>query len=128
MNLHLSIKDIPSESINEFFRVKQELQKQQYLEEKNGPANSKNASKDEHGDNTSEYGANALSKIDAKAKSKKDHKRDFHCGCGKSYLSYPALYTHIKTKHDGKNPEGTLNSTCNNNRRGRPRRNNVITD
>lgn len=28
--------------------------------------------------------------------------RDYICSCGKSYLSYPALYTHIKTKHDGK--------------------------
>ena len=28
--------------------------------------------------------------------------RDFTCPCGKSYLSYPALYTHIKTKHQGK--------------------------
>lgn len=30
--------------------------------------------------------------------------RDYICSCGKSYLSYPALYTHIKTKHDGKVP------------------------
>ena len=22
--------------------------------------------------------------------------RNFTCGCGKSYLSYPALYTHLK--------------------------------
>jgi hypothetical protein len=22
--------------------------------------------------------------------------RDFFCGCGRAYLSYPALYTHIK--------------------------------
>ena len=28
------------------------------------------------------------------------------CNCGKSYLSYPALYTHVKTKHNGK-PEFT---------------------
>lgn len=27
--------------------------------------------------------------------------RNFICGCGKSYLSYPALYTHIKQKHNG---------------------------
>ena len=33
--------------------------------------------------------------------------RDYICGCGKTYLSYPALYTHIKTKHGGKNPTGT---------------------
>lgn len=25
--------------------------------------------------------------------------RDFKCQCGKGYLSYPALYTHIKQKH-----------------------------
>lgn len=29
------------------------------------------------------------------------------CGCGKVYLSYPALFTHIKTKHEGIVPEGT---------------------
>ena len=33
--------------------------------------------------------------------------RNYTCGCGKSYLSYPALYTHLKQKHDGKQPEGT---------------------
>ena len=44
-------------------------------------------------------------------RSRKDEEgRDFQCGCGKRYLSYPALYTHIKTKHDGKQPEGTLKS------------------
>ena len=26
--------------------------------------------------------------------------RDFLCGCGKAYLSYPALHTHIKKHHD----------------------------
>ena len=30
--------------------------------------------------------------------------RDYNCGCGKSYLSYPALYTHIKQKHNGEPP------------------------
>lgn len=33
--------------------------------------------------------------------------RNYTCGCGKAYLSYPALYTHIKTKHDGVTPSGT---------------------
>lgn len=28
-------------------------------------------------------------------------KRKFKCGCGKAYLSYPALYTHIKINHGG---------------------------
>lgn len=42
-------------------------------------------------------------------RSRKDEEgRDYQCGCGKRYLSYPALYTHIKTKHEGKQPEGTL--------------------
>lgn len=30
------------------------------------------------------------------------HNRDFICPCGKSYLSYPALFTHIKQKHNGR--------------------------
>lgn len=28
--------------------------------------------------------------------------KPFECSCGKGYKSYPALYTHIKNKHDGK--------------------------
>lgn len=34
--------------------------------------------------------------------------RDFTCTCGKKYLSYPALYTHIKTKHNGKAEFGKM--------------------
>lgn len=50
--------------------------------------------------------------------------RDYRCGCGKTYLSYPALYTHIKTKHNGKTPEGTnANQIQNGKGRGRPRKN-----
>ncbi|CAD8183745.1 unnamed protein product [Paramecium pentaurelia] len=30
-----------------------------------------------------------------------DAQREHKCECGKSYLSYPALYTHIKQKHNG---------------------------
>lgn len=38
-------------------------------------------------------------------RSRKDEAgRNYICGCGKKYLSYPALYTHIKTKHDGNQP------------------------
>lgn len=33
--------------------------------------------------------------------------RNYICGCGRSYLSYAALYTHAKTKHEGIFPEGT---------------------
>jgi len=31
-------------------------------------------------------------------------KRDFTCGCGKSYVSYPAIYLHVQRKHGGKWP------------------------
>lgn len=28
--------------------------------------------------------------------------RNYRCSCGLTYLSYPALYTHVKIKHKGK--------------------------
>lgn len=43
-----------------------------------------------------------LEKKRARRTRKDEDGRDYICSCGKSYLSYPALYTHIKTKHDGK--------------------------
>lgn len=50
--------------------------------------------------------------------------RDFICGCGKTYLSYPALYTHIKEKHNGQIPEGSSKPATNaKGNRGRPRKN-----
>ncbi|CAD8160030.1 unnamed protein product [Paramecium pentaurelia] len=50
--------------------------------------------------------------------------RDYSCGCGKSYLSYAALYTHLKQKHDSIAPDGTQLPNNANQRpgRGRPRR------
>lgn len=33
---------------------------------------------------------------------KDEENRNYKCPCGKTYLSYPALFTHIKQKHDGK--------------------------
>lgn len=33
--------------------------------------------------------------------------RNYLCGCGKAYLSYPALYTHVKNKHEGVFPIGS---------------------
>lgn len=59
----------------------------------------------------------------AKRRSKNDgDDRNFTCGCGKSYLSYPALYTHIKTKHDGVAPAGTSQNQVNGKSgRGRPK-------
>lgn len=47
---------------------------------------------------------------------------NYICGCGKVYLSYPALYTHIKTKHDGVTPPGTTQpQTSSKSGRGRPK-------
>ncbi|OMJ89734.1 hypothetical protein SteCoe_7999 [Stentor coeruleus] len=59
-----------------------------------------------------------------KRRSKNDKvNRSFTCGCGKSYLSYPALYTHIKTKHDGYNPQETIsNNSFSSKKRGRPKK------
>lgn len=37
-------------------------------------------------------------------KNKEDAERKFGCPCGKWYLSYPALFTHVKQKHEGKVP------------------------
>lgn len=49
---------------------------------------------------------------------KNEGNRNYVCGCGKAYLSYPALYTHVKTKHNGTEPLGTTTHTK---IRGRPR-------
>ena len=47
----------------------------------------------------------------------------YSCGCGKVYKSYPALYTHIRTKHDGIKPEGTItHSNSKTRRRGRKKK------
>jgi len=43
--------------------------------------------------------------------------RNYTCGCGKSYLSYPALYTHLKQKHNGKQPFGTILPSSNRGRK-----------
>jgi len=34
-------------------------------------------------------------------------RRNFYCGCNKAYLSYPALYTHVKNKHNREFPIGS---------------------
>lgn len=59
-----------------------------------------------------------------KRRSKNDNiGRTFVCGCSKSYLSYPALYTHIKQKHNGEPPDGTNSAQYHTGRgRGRPRK------
>lgn len=60
-----------------------------------------------------------------KRRSKNDNQgRDFKCKyCDKTYLSYPALYTHMKQKHS-KGPDGELRNPPTSGRgRGRPRKN-----
>lgn len=60
-------------------------------------------------------------------KKRKRRKRDasneygasFKCGCGKVYLSYAALYTHTKVKHEGIFPDGTLTGVKK--KQGRPK-------
>jgi hypothetical protein len=47
---------------------------------------------------------NTDDKVTSRRSRKDEEGRDFLCGCGKRYLSYPALYTHIKTKHEGRQP------------------------
>lgn len=37
--------------------------------------------------------------------SEAQQERNFKCFCGKTYLSYPALYLHKKLKHSGQNDE-----------------------
>lgn len=52
-------------------------------------------------------------------------KRDFVCGCGKSYVSYPAIYLHVQRKHNGDWPTNTLIPEKSDNqdkvKRGRPK-------
>ncbi|MEE4247329.1 MAG: C2H2-type zinc finger protein [Kangiellaceae bacterium] len=50
--------------------------------------------------------------------------RDHECKtCGKTYLSYPALYTHIKTKHSPEDLESVKSGGVNGTRgRGRPKK------
>ena len=60
--------------------------------------------------------------LKGKRRSKVDPEgRSYLCGCGKNYLSYPALYTHIKNKHAGNQPDGTLVPNGRSGR-GRPRK------
>jgi hypothetical protein len=50
--------------------------------------------------------------------------RAWSCGCGKSYFSYAALYTHTKTKHGGVMQKGS--QTANKKKQGRPKRDDFV--
>ena len=55
-----------------------------------------------------------------------DNGRDYKCiYCDKTYLSYPALYTHMKNKH-AKGPDGQPLVSFNSGRgRGRPKKSHI---
>ena len=46
--------------------------------------------------------------------------KEYICGCGKAYGSYPAFSTHRKVKHNNINVEGTAIPSQEKARRGRP--------
>ena len=47
-------------------------------------------------------------KIKKKSRNTKAGERNYICGgCNRAYKSYPALYLHIKRKHDGVRPPNT---------------------
>jgi hypothetical protein len=70
-----------------------------------------------------ESGSNDKNKNKRRSKNDVDG-RDFKCKyCDKTYLSYPALYTHMKQKHS-KGPDGEMRTPPTSGRgRGRPRKN-----
>ena len=83
-----------------------------------GDTSSQNGSYSQNGDRP--HGV----KIPGKRRSKNDNwGRDFNCKyCDKQYLSYPALYTHIKQKHS-RGPNGQVVSLPTSGRgRGRPKK------
>ena len=62
---------------------------------------------------------NQQNKIKRKRKKKNElGNLPYKCGCGKEYKSYPALFTHIKFKHNSVEPKGTIRSRKS---RGRPK-------
>lgn len=50
--------------------------------------------------------------------------RHYSCGCGKNYLSYAALYTHTKMKHEGIMQKGS--QTASKRRQGRPKKDDLV--
>lgn len=46
--------------------------------------------------------------------------KDYICGCGKAYGSYPAFSTHRKNKHNNETIPGTIIPSQEKAKRGRP--------
>ena len=92
------------------------MENNQYYYQSQGQGDSGEDSDNDNPDATKQGG---------KRRSKNDNAgRDFKCKyCDKTYLSYPALYTHMKQKHS-KGPDGELRNPPTSGRgRGRPRKN-----
>jgi hypothetical protein len=53
-------------------------------------------------------GCKKQGKSKRRTRNESNEDRNYSCGCGKSYLSYPALYLHLRNKHEGRAPDGTL--------------------
>lgn len=92
-----------------------------------GDPNGKQAVNDNSEEESNSEGHNdgAGQQRTTKRRSKNDQEgRDFKCNlCAKTYLSYPALYTHMKQKHS-RAEDGTTKPMPSSGRgRGRPRKN-----
>lgn len=100
-------------------RICKLIQVNQFCLFKNSLGNDNKYSDDDDGSDNSEKNGKGKrrSKNDVDGR---DHKCKF---CDKTYLSYPALYTHIKQKHS-KGPDGEIRNPPTSGRgRGRPRKN-----
>ena len=89
------------------------------------PNNDSYQDEDEDGGSGDESGSGDGRGGKNKRRSKNDvDGRDFKCKyCDKTYLSYPALYTHMKQKHS-KGPDGEMRTPPTSGRgRGRPSKN-----
>jgi hypothetical protein len=116
--MHSEVVSLKEEEINEI-----DLDDEEHnLDSKKDEEEPDNQSEGELSDNSEQDGS---TKPKQKRRSKNDAQgRDHKCTfCEKTYLSYPALYTHMKNKH-AKGPDGQPFINFNSGRgRGRPKKN-----
>jgi len=76
-------------------------------------------------DGVSDHSGSGSANYKSRRRSKKDNEgRNFKCDkCDKTYLSYPALYTHTKLKHSDGNDGKPVLPVFSGRGRGRPRKN-----
>ena len=95
------------------------------MKSQSAPQGIQENSADPDGESDDESGSGDGKNKGGKRRSKNDvDGRDHKCKyCDKTYLSYPALYTHMKQKH-AKGPDGEVRTPPTSGRgRGRPRKN-----